>query len=92
MNSRLNEIIPEYCDTFPDQLEHGKLYISKKFSVTAHCCACGCGHWTYMGIGNNGWTLTGEDIITIRPSVGNFKGENPYHAHYFITNNKIEWL
>ena len=31
-------------------------------------------------------------LVVFAMLVGNFNGENPYHAHYYITNNKIEWL
>ena len=28
--------------------------------------------------------------ITLRPSIGNFS--IPYKSHYYITENKVEWL
>lgn len=93
---RIYELVPVFCEQIPEELENGKLYISEKYSMSAHLCACGCGHETFLGLqptwkGN--WTLTNNNgSITLRPSIGNFAGENPYHAHYFITNNKIEWL
>lgn len=77
----------------PDKLEEGILYISEKFELAIHLCACGCGGKTVTPIDAGGWTLTKQDDkITLRPSIGNWSGENPYHAHYFITANKIEWL
>ena len=33
-----------------------------------------------------------DNKVTLRPSIGNFNGETPYHAHYYITDNKIRWL
>lgn len=86
------EITPVYCESVPDDLEEGRIYISDRFKMAIHLCACGCKHQTATPIREDGWTLTDNaGIITLRPSIGNFKGENPYHAHYFITNNKIEW-
>jgi hypothetical protein len=42
---------------------------------------------------NNGWDMTiNDNKVTFKPSIGNFTGENPYHAHYFIINNKVDWL
>jgi len=78
----------------PDTLESGILYISYKFMLTMHLCACGCGIKTPLPIkGLESWTMTENNgRFTIRPSIGNFKGENPHHAHYYITDNKIEWL
>lgn len=90
---KINELTPEYSEYIPDELEDGKLYISEKFGVAIHLCACGCKVKTVTPIGENEWTLSkNNDMVTLRPSIGNFKGENPYHAHYYITDNKIEWL
>ena len=89
-------IEPIYVDLIPEILEDGNFYISLKYGVAVHLCACGCKQKTVCNLQphwKDGWTLT--DIsgkITLRPSIGNFKGENPYHTHYYITNNKIEWL
>lgn len=91
---RITELTPVQCKHIPDQLEPGKLYISHEFSIAIHLCACGCGEKTPTRINNpDGWTLTDNDgKITLRPSIGNWSGENPYHAHYYVTDNKIEWL
>ena len=95
-NQKIFELKPEFVDEIMEELELGILYISEKFGVCIHLCACGCGLKTVMDLKpkwKDGWTLTNKDgKITLRPSIGNFTGENPYHAHYFITENKIEWL
>lgn len=89
----MQELRPVFCDTIPEDLEAGGLYISKKYEIAIHLCACGCGGQTVTPFGANGWTLQEDNgAITIRPSIGNWSGENPYHAHYYITKNKIEWL
>lgn len=90
---KLHEIIPVYCDEIPQDLEPGKLYISKKFEIAVHLCACGCGGKTVTPImGEGDWVLTENDgKVTLRPSIGNWSGENPYHAHYLITDNEIQW-
>ena len=93
---KIFEILPVYVDTISEELEEGKLYISLKYGIAIHLCACGCKGKTVTGLAprwKNDWTLIDNDgKVTLRPSIGNFSGENPYHAHYFITNNKIEWL
>jgi hypothetical protein len=93
---RLTDLLPVYVETVPDTLKMGLLYISKKYGCAVHLCACGCGENTVTDLQPNwkdGWVLTeNNDLITLRPSIGNFKGESPYHAHYYITNNKIKWL
>lgn len=90
---RLTEIKPIYCKHIPETLEHGYVYISEEFKIAMHLCACGCGEATAMSFNEpSGWTLTHENgTVFFKPSIGNFSGENPYHAHYFITENKIDW-
>jgi Family of unknown function (DUF6527) len=95
---RLTEIVPVYCDRFPEwkAMEEGKLYINKEYGLANHLCACGCGEQTVMDfkpINGNGWNLieNTDGTISFTPSVGNWNGQKPYHAHYFITNNKIIW-
>jgi len=87
------EVEPIFVETIPKELEEGKIYISERFGVAIHLCACGCGVQTVIPFGKDMWTLANNGgEITLRPSIGNFKGENPYHAHYYITDNKIQWL
>lgn len=94
--SRIYEIEPIYVEFIPNDLEPGKLYISKRFNLAIHKCACGCDDGRKVVTPFNEpreWKLTEKDgKVTLRPSVGNWMGERPYHAHYYITNNKIEWL
>ena len=92
---KLTEIKPEYVDFMPEEKEHGVLYISDKFSLAIHLCACGCEGQSVTPIGgkNYGWRLEDNSgKITMNPSIGNFSGEKPYHAHYYIRKNKIVWL
>lgn len=89
---KLYELTPIHCVEIPADLEEGKLYISNQFEIAIHLCACGCGGKTVTPTSQEGWTLTeSEGKVTLRPSIGNWSGENPYHAHYFITDNKIDW-
>lgn len=88
-------IVKDVVTIIPDDLKQGVLYISEKYGVAIHLCACGCGGQTVTPFGDkHGWFLTRnpDGTVTLRPSIGNWSGENPYHAHYYVTNNKIEWL
>lgn len=91
---KTTELKPQYCDTIPKDLDEGILYISKAFSIAIHLCACGCKGKTVTPLGDNKWILTetNDGKITLRPSIGNWSGENPYHAHYLITENKIQFV
>lgn len=93
MSQKIFDLKPEFVETIQDDLIEGVLYISEKYGCAIHLCACGCGIKTVTPIGRDEWSLSKNiDKVTLRPSIGNFMGENPYHAHYFITDNKIEWL
>lgn len=90
---KLFELTPVQCVEIPHDLEDGKLYISKEYETVIHLCACGCGGKTVTPFCKGEWKLDDNDgKITLRPSIGNWAGENPYHAHYHITENKVEWL
>jgi hypothetical protein len=93
---KIIEVTPVYVEKFPkeEDMEEGKLYISKKYGLSDHLCACGCRGQTVMDfkpIHKDGWELieNPDGTVSFTPSIGNFSGETPYHAHYFITNNKI---
>lgn len=96
---RLNEIEPVFCEQIPGDLEQGKLYVSEEYGVAIHLCACGCGEKSVTPIKPSsgrygGWTVTkhGGNVVTLNPSIGNWSGESPYHAHYFIRQNIIIWI
>lgn len=96
---KIYELKPVFCENIPswEDMEQGILYISDLYKISNHLCACGCGEQTVLpfnqekNYGKN-WSLTNNDgKISTSPSIGNFSGEVPYHAHYFITENKIIW-
>lgn len=94
MGSKIHELRPIYCVEIPHFLEYGVLYISKEYKVAIHLCACGCDQKTVTPLHpERGWSIEEVDgKVTLRPSIGNFLGEDPYHAHYYITQNKIHWI
>ena len=82
------ELIPEYVEYMPHEKKAGMLYISEKFELAIHLCACGCGWPSVTPLGEGEWTLTKNgEKVSLTPSIGNFSGEDPYHAHYIITDN-----
>ncbi len=93
---RIYSLKPHFCEQIPEDLQDGVLYISVGYGIAAHKCACGCSGKTITGLKpywNDGWAISViEGRITLRPSIGNRKGEDPYHAHYYITDNQIQWL
>lgn len=82
----------EFVEFVPDPLEQGILYVSEKYWVAIHLCACGCGGKTVTPLGEpQGWKYTREgDLVSLSPSIGNF--QMPCHSHYFLERNQIRWV
>ena len=82
---------PEFTDVVPEHMEQGVLYISIPYRVAMHSCACGCGNEVVTPIAPNRWILTWNgDKVTLYPSIGSFS--LPCRSHYWITENRIEWV
>ena len=90
----INKLTIEHCKHIPEDLEDGILYVSLEFDVAIHLCACGCKAKTVTPIRDSrGWNYSEkEGRPTLTPSIGNFSGETPYHAHYFITEGKVRFV
>jgi len=82
---------PRYMDSFPRPLEEGILYISDKFGMTAHHCACGCGHEVMTPLKPTQWKLKIDKrgAATLYPSIGNWGF--PCRSHYWIRGNEVMW-
>jgi hypothetical protein len=77
-------------ETFPKDLEIGKLYHSPEFKTSRHLCACGCGDVIRLPIDHLHHRITiGPNGPTVRPSIGNW---HVCDAHYYITDGSVEWL
>lgn len=87
------ELRPVFVDQVPETLEQGVLYVSEKYQVAIHLCACGiCGDKTVTPFhdGQTGWQYTrdAQDRISMHPSIGN--QQFPCRSHYWIRENRIE--
>lgn len=91
MKKRIDKLRPVYVEQIPDLLDPGLLYISMRFAICAHSCACGCGKKVFTPLGVKDWQLfyNGE-TITLSPSIGNYRF--PCQSHYFIRRNRIVWI
>lgn len=89
---KTNKFKVEFVNQIPSELEDGVLYVCINCNVIVHRCACGCGEKTVTPIDKNyGWKISYDgQSITLRPSIGNFS--IPCKSHYYITDNKVEWL
>lgn len=82
------------CVHIDEELQDGVLYVSRKYEIAIHLCACGCKTQTVTPIatvaGVSGWSLTeGPNGPTLRPSIGN--QQFPCKSHYWVTDGAIVW-
>ena len=89
---KINKFKVQFVDKIPSNLKNGILYVCINCNVIVHKCACGCGEKTVTPIDKKyGWKMTYDgQAITLRPSIGNFN--ILCQSHYYITENKVEWL
>lgn len=88
---KIEEYKTVFVEFMPEQKEEGILYISKRFGLAIHLCACGCGDQSVMDFKpewKDGWNLIEDgNEISFSPSILNrFCG-----AHYYIEKNKVRW-
>jgi Family of unknown function (DUF6527) len=76
----------------PEVVEEDVLYVSYKYRVAIHLCACGCKGQVVTPLDEaTGWILTkGANGPTLRPSIGNQQWK--CKSHYYVTNGGIDWL
>ncbi|MES2784289.1 MAG: DUF6527 family protein [Pseudomonadota bacterium] len=88
---KIAQFAPRYLDSFPRPLEEGVLYISRKFSMAGHHCACGCGQEVMTPLKPTQWSLSESPSgdVTLYPSIGNWGF--PCRSHYWIRRNKVVW-
>lgn len=93
---RVRTLRTEHLETMPPDalMEYGVIYVSLKFELAIHLCACGwCNNQTVTPFrdATSGWTYSEENgNVTLSPSIGNWNMQ--CHSHYYVRNGKIEWL
>jgi hypothetical protein len=88
---KVTSLVTREVESVPREMEDGVLYVSRRFELAIHLCACGCGGETVTPLdhGTAGWRLTDDaQGPTLRPSIGNQSW--PCGSHYRITNGRIE--
>lgn len=80
----------QFVDSTPAELEDGIIYVSVRFRVVVHLCACGCKNKVVTPLRPAKWRLTFDgDSISLLPSIGNW--QFPCRSHYLIVRDKIQW-
>jgi Family of unknown function (DUF6527) len=80
----------EFVEFIPDRLEHGTLYISRRYSMATHLCCCGCGQEVVTPLKPAKWRLHERNgAVWLSPSIGNWSF--PCQSHYWIEGNRVRW-
>jgi hypothetical protein len=86
----VNTIKLERVQYMPKQLSPGILYVSEKYAVAGHLCACGCGNKVVTPLGPAEWSFTESGgQPSLWPSIGNW--QLPCRSHYIINQGRIDW-
>lgn len=96
---KVESLFPVFVEEITSTPEPGINYVSEKYTVAVHLCACGCGEkvvlpftvrhddvegkWNY-------WKSSDCKFVSFNPSVGNWQFK--CKSHYLIAMNKIIWL
>lgn len=74
----------------PHELEFGKMYYSKEYSVANHLCLCGCGVQAPIPIQQGEWSISNENgKLTVKPSLQQLF---ECRSHYIITDGVANFV
>lgn len=84
----IRRLVTQEVEHAPETLEPGVIYVSERFGLALHLCACGCGEETVTPFrGLDAWTLSrGPNGVTLHPSIGQ---RMACAAHYWITDGEV---
>lgn len=84
----VKEFSVQFVEYIPEVISQGELYVSMKYSVVIHLCACGCGEKVVTPLSPDDWQLKYDgETISLHPSIGNW--DFPCQSHYWIRRNKV---
>jgi Family of unknown function (DUF6527) len=80
----------QFVDSTPSELEDGIIYVSMRFRVAVHLCACGRKNKVVTPLRPAKWKLIFDgDTVSLSPSIGNW--QFPCRSHYWIDRDQIKW-
>jgi hypothetical protein len=86
----MNTYTHKFVEFIPERLEPGVIYVSLRFALVSHHCACGCGEEVVTPLSPKDWQLIfNGETISLYPSIGNWKFE--CRSHYWVDQNRITW-
>jgi hypothetical protein len=81
----------KFVEFMPERLEPNVLYVSIRFSLVSHSCACGCGEEVVTPLSPRDWQLIfNGETVSLYPSIGNWSFR--CRSHYWIEQNRAVWI
>ena len=76
-----------FVEFMPEHLEPDVIYVSLRFALVSHKCACGCGEEVVTPLSPRDWQLIfNGDTVSLYPSIGNWSFR--CRSHYWIDQNR----
>jgi hypothetical protein len=80
----------QFVEFMPEPLAPETIYISTRFSLVSHLCACGCGEEVVTPLSPTDWHLIfNGETVSLFPSIGNWNFK--CRSHYWIMRDTVEW-
>lgn len=87
---KTDQFAVRFIDEAPSVLDEGVLYVSIRYRLVLHLCACGCGNKVKTPISPVGWQVTFDgESISLFPSIGNHAF--PCRSHYWVRKSRTVW-
>lgn len=88
---RIETFTLRHVEFMPRELEPGILFVSQRFGVAGHLCACGCGNKVMTPLREMEWSLSElNGRPTLDPSIGNW--QLACRSHYVIADGEVLWM
>lgn len=76
-----------FVEFMPEPLEPDVIYVSIRFALVSHLCACGCGEEVVTPLSPEDWQLIfNGETVSLYPSIGNWNFR--CRSHYWIDQNR----
>lgn len=85
----MTSFVRQDVERLPENPVEHVLYVSHKFEMTLHRCACGCGHKVFTFLGDGHEVIGHQNSPTVIPSIGVWDAK--CRSHYFIERGKVVW-
>lgn len=76
----------KFVEYIPDKLDANVVYVSIRFALASHLCACGCGEEVVTPLSPSNWQLIfNGETVSLYPSIGNWNFR--CRSHYWLKEN-----